>query len=76
MNKYPKWDTERYPHTSDYILQLFRANYEPPEVYWAVSRHWLLKNKAERQSLANQIAALHTCNVFATMPIPQSPEVA
>ena len=70
MSAYPNWDTDRYPHTSDYILELFRANYEPPEVYRAVSNHFLLQNKAERQSLANEIAALHTCNVSATMPIP------
>jgi hypothetical protein len=76
MNKFPKWDTERYRYTSDYILQLFAANYEPPEVYRAVSKHFVLKNEAERQSLANEIAALWTCNVFATMPVPQAPEVA
>lgn len=70
MIQYPAWDAERYPFTSDYILQLFNANYEPPEVYWAVSRHFLLNNNAERQALANKIAVLHTCNVMAEMPIP------
>ena len=45
MSAYPNWDTDRYPHTSDYILQLFRANYEPPEVYRAVSKHFLLKTR-------------------------------
>ncbi|GEM_PF-3603237 len=70
MSKYPTWDIEKYPFTCDYILQLLEADYEPSEVYWAVSRYFLLNNNTDRQSLANKIAVLKTCNVMAGMPIP------
>ena len=70
MSQYPEWDAERYPYTCDYILQLFNAGFEPPDVYRAVARCFLLNNKAERQALANKIAVLHTCDVMAEMPIP------
>tara|TARA_R110000851_G_scaffold2619_1_gene10711 strand:+ start:316 stop:546 length:231 start_codon:yes stop_codon:yes gene_type:complete len=76
MNKFPKWDNELYPHTSDYILQLFKAELTPTEVYWAVARYFMLGNRAERQALADKIAQLYDCNVMSTMTIPQSPEVA
>ena len=73
MNKFPKWDNELYPHTSDYILQLFKAELAPTEVYWAVARYFMLGNRAERQALADKIAQLYDCNVMSTMPIPEAP---
>ena len=75
MSGYPKWDYEKYPYTSDYITQLFRANYKPPEVYWAVSRYFVLENKSERQALADAIAILYTRNIDAQMSIPIKQEI-
>ena len=75
MSKYPKWDYKKNPFTADYILKLLNANYKPPEVYWAVSRYFVLENKSERQALANAIAIIYTRNVMAEMPIPTKQEI-
>jgi len=70
MNK-PKWDAELKPHLSDYILECFRAGLDRDQSYWACTSYLLLKNKDERQTLANTIAQLHSMNVFAKGRIPK-----
>ena len=75
MNNKTKWDVERYPHLCDYILQLLNDGLDRDQTYWAVASHLLLKNKDERQAIADQIAQLHSINVFAKGRIPEK-EVA
>jgi len=66
-----KWDVEKYPHLCDYILQLFNAGLNKDQTYWAVANHLLLKNKDERQAIADQIAQLDAINAFAKGRIPE-----
>jgi hypothetical protein len=66
-----KWDVERYPHLCDYILQLLNAGLNRDQTYWAVANHLLLKNKDERQAIADQIAQLDSINVFTKGRIPK-----
>ena len=71
MNNKTKWDVKRYPDLNDYILKLFGDGLDRDQTYWAVASQLLLKNKDERQAIADQIAQLHSINVFAKGRIPE-----
>tara|TARA_R110002153_G_scaffold190369_1_gene343171 strand:+ start:761 stop:988 length:228 start_codon:yes stop_codon:yes gene_type:complete len=75
MNNKTKWDMHRHPDLNDYILSLFGDGLDRDQTYWAVASHLLLKNKAQRQAIADLIAQLHSMNVSAAGRIPEK-EVA
>ena len=75
MNNKTKWDIRRHPDLNDYILSLFGDGLDRDQTYWAVASHLLLKNKAQRQAIADLIAQLYSMNVSATGRIPEK-EVA
>jgi len=71
INNVPKWNSELKPHLDDYILKCFREGLDRDKTYWACASYLLLKNKSQRQELADYIAQLDTINVMATGYIPK-----
>lgn len=70
LNNIPKWDTEVKPHIGDYIIKCFGKGLDRDKTYWACASYLYLKNKSEKQALADYIAQLDTINVMATGVIP------
>lgn len=71
MNNKTRWDVERHPDLNDYIIRLFNDGLDRDQTYWAVASQLLLKNKDQRQAIANLIAQLDVMNVFAKGRIPE-----
>lgn len=70
INNVPKWNSELYPYLSDYIIQCFGKDLDRDETYWACANYLVLKNKNQRQELADHIAQIDTINIMATGRIP------
>jgi len=75
INSVPKWasaeEANRSRSITDYILKCFREGLDRNETYWACASYVLLKNKAQRQELADLIAKLDTMSVYAKGSIPK-----
>ena len=71
INNVPKWNSELKPHLSDYIIKCFDEGLDRDETYWACASYLFLKNKNQRQELADYIAQIDTINIMATGRIPK-----